>query len=83
MPAHPAPLRARSPRRLAFEGRAALLSNKNLQLADMARPSQSALQVGKLRDNLFNVDFGSGVSPLQAFSAALAVFDQSSMRRRF
>ena len=30
---------------LAFEGRAAALSNKNLQLADMARPDEAALQV--------------------------------------
>jgi hypothetical protein len=38
--------------------------------------------VGKLRTNEFSVDF-SGISAFQAFAAALAVFDVSSVRRRF
>ena len=59
------------------------LSNKNVQLADTARPEEAALQIGKLRNNMFNVDLGGCVSPFQGFAAALAVFDQSSVRRRF
>ena len=56
---------------------------ENLQLADVDRPEQSVLQVGKLGDDHFNVDLNGCASPLQAFATALAVFDQSSMRRRF
>jgi len=67
---------------LFCEGRACCMSNKNLQLADGTRPDEAALQVGKLRDRMFNVDFNGCVSPLQAFASALAVFDQSSVRRR-
>ena len=40
-------------------------------------------QVGKLRKNLFNVDLNGCISPFQAFAIALAIFDQSSVRRRF
>ena len=58
------------------------MSNKNVQLVDTARPDQPALMVGKLRTNEFSVDF-SGISAFQAFAAALAVFDVSSVRRRF
>lgn len=68
---------------LFCEGRACCMSNKNVQLADTARPDEAALQVGKLRGNMFNVDMAGCVSPFQAFAAALAVFDQSSVRRRF
>ena len=68
---------------LFCEGRACCMSNKNVQLADMSRPDEAALQVGKLRSNMFNVDLGGCVSPFQAFACALAVFDQSSVRRRF
>ena len=46
------------------------------------RGDEAALQVGKLRNNMFNVDMSGCVSPFQAFTAALAVFDQSSVRRR-
>ena len=48
-----------------------------------ALPSTVAPQVGKLRANMFNVDMMGCVSPFQAFASALAVFDQSSVRRRF
>jgi hypothetical protein len=65
-----------------FVGRANCGSNKNVQLVDTARPDQPALMVGKLRTNEFSVDF-SGISAFQAFAAALAVFDVSSVRRRF
>ena len=65
-----------------FAGRANCGSNKNVQLVDTARPDQPALMVGKLRTNEFSVDF-SGISAFQAFAAALAVFDVSSVRRRF
>ena len=68
---------------LFCEGRACCMSNKNVQLADTARPEEAALQIGKLRNNMFNVDLGGCVSPFQGFAAALAVFDQSSVRRRF
>ena len=68
---------------LSYEGRACCMSNKNVQLADTSRPEEAALQVGKLRNNMFNVDMSGCVSPFQAFAAALAVFDQSSVRRRF
>ena len=68
---------------LFCEGRACCMSNKNVQLADTALPDEAALQVGKLRANMFNVDLSGVVSPFQAFAAALAVFDQSSVRRRF
>ena len=68
---------------LFCEGRACCMSNKNVQLADTSRPDEAALQVGKLRSNMFNVDMSGCVSPFQAFAAALAVFDQSSVRRRF
>ena len=67
---------------LFCEGRACCMSNKNVQLADTSRPDEAALQVGKLRNNMFNVDMSGCVSPFQAFAAALAVFDQSSVRRR-
>ena len=66
-----------------FAGRARCASNKNLQLADVSRPDEAALQVGKLRPAEFNLDFSGCVSPFQAFAAALAVFDNSSLRRRF
>ncbi len=68
---------------LSYEGRACCMSNKNVQLVDVARTEVAALQIGKLRDSMFNVDFNGCVSPFQAFAAALAVFDQSSVRRRF
>jgi len=68
---------------LFCEGRACCMSNKNVQLADTSRPDEAALQVGKLRSNMFNVDMAGCVSPFQAFASALAVFDQSSVRRRF
>ena len=68
---------------LFCEGRACCMSNKNVQLADTSRPDEAALQIGKLRSNMFNVDMAGCVSPFQAFAAALAVFDQSSVRRRF
>ena len=68
---------------LFCEGRACCMSNKNVQLADTSRPDEAALQVGKLRNNMFNVDMSGCVSPFQAFASALAVFDQSSVRRRF
>lgn len=41
------------------------------------------LQVGKLQKDLFNVDFSGFFSVYQAFALSLAVFDQSSVRRRF
>jgi len=68
---------------LFCEGRACCMSNKNVQLADTLVPDAAVLQVGKLSDNLFNVDLQGCLSPFQAFCAALAVFDQSSVRRRF
>ena len=39
--------------------------------------------MGKLRKNLFNMDIAGYISPYQAFAIALAIFDQSSVRRRF
>jgi len=68
---------------LSYEGRACCMSNKNVQLANAADEELAALQVGKLRKNLFNVDLGGCLSPFQAFGIALAIFDQSSVRRRF
>jgi hypothetical protein len=60
------------------------MSNKNAQLVSRDRPvAQPMLQVGKLQKNLFNVDFSGFLSVYQAFALALAVFDQSSVRRRF
>ena len=35
-------------------------------------------QVGKIGEDLFNVDLRGCLSPFQAFAAALAVFDHSS-----
>jgi len=68
---------------LAYEGRACCMSNKNAQLIPRDRKvAQPVLQVGKLQKNLFNVDFCDFMSPYQAFALALAVFDQSSVRRR-
>ena len=59
------------------------MSNKNAQLIPRDRKvAQPVLQVGKLQKNLFNVDFCDFMSPYQAFALALAVFDQSSVRRR-
>jgi len=72
---------------LFCEGRACCMSNKNVQLADTAVQAagreEAALQVGKLSNSMFNVDMRGVVSPFQAFCSALAVFDQSSVRRRF
>ena len=34
---------------LSYEGRACCMSNKNVQLADVAQPEFAALQIGKLR----------------------------------
>jgi len=68
---------------LFCEGRACCMSNKNVQLADTLVPEQAVLQVGKLNNNMFNVDLQGVLSPFQAFCSALAVFDQSSVRRRF
>eukprot|EP00966_Prymnesium_polylepis_P303525 7011576-Prymnesium_polylepis.1 len=59
------------------------MSNKNVQLANEAEDENATLQVGKLRKNLFNVDLSGCISPFQAFAIALAIFDQSSVRRRF
>mmetsp|Transcript_17805 Transcript_17805/g.58160 ORF Transcript_17805/g.58160 Transcript_17805/m.58160 type:complete len:897 (-) Transcript_17805:288-2978(-) len=69
---------------LAYEGRAVCMSNKNVQLVPRDRPvAQPMLQVGKLQKDLFNVDFSGFFSVYQAFALSLAVFDQSSVRRRF
>ena len=68
---------------LFCEGRACAMSNKNVQLADTTLPDEAALQVGKLSESMFNVDLQGVLSPFQAFCSALAVFDQSSVRRRF
>jgi len=68
---------------LFCEGRACCMSNKNVQLADTLVPDRAVLQVGKLSANMFNVDLHGCISPFQAFCSALAVFDQSSVRRRF
>jgi hypothetical protein len=46
-------------------------------------PNEAVLQVGKLNSQMFNVDLQGCLSPFQAFCSALAVFDQSSVRRRF
>ena len=67
----------------AFAGRACCASNKNMQLVDASRPNIATLQVGKLRSKEFNIDFSGCISPFQAFAAALAIFEQSSVRRRF
>lgn len=68
---------------LSYEGRACCMSNKNVQLANAAKDENATLQVGKLRKNLFNLDLNGCISPFQAFAIALAIFDQSSVRRRF
>ena len=68
---------------LFCEGRACCMSNKNVQLADTLVPNEAVLQVGKLNSQMFNVDLQGCLSPFQAFCSALAVFDQSSVRRRF
>jgi len=66
-----------------FPGRANCTSNKNVQLADVRRPDEAALVIGKLQSNEVSLDFDGAVSPFQAFAAALAVCDVSSVRRRF
>lgn len=66
-----------------FAGRAHCASNKNVQLVDVSRPDEAAVVVGKLQPNEFSLDFGGCISPFQAFAAALAIFDVSSVRRRF
>ena len=68
---------------LSYEGRACCMSNKNVQLANVAADGVATLQVGKLRKDLFNMDLRGCLSPYQAFAIALAIFDQSSVRRRF
>merc|ERR1712146_523851 len=68
---------------LSYEGRAYCMSNKNVQLANVCHDKMPTLQVGKLRKNLFNMDLSGVISPFQAFAIALAIFDQSSVRRRF
>jgi hypothetical protein len=67
----------------AFTSRARCVSNKNMQLADVSCPDQAVLKVGKLRAGEYNLDFAGSLSPFQAFAAALAIFDNSSVRRRF
>ena len=44
---------------LFCEGRACCMSNKNMQLADVTRPDEAALQIGKMSQSMFNVDFGA------------------------
>ena len=68
---------------LSYEGRACCMSNKNVQLANVANERMPTLQVGKLQKNLFNMDLGGCISPFQAFAISLSVFEQSSVRRRF
>jgi len=68
---------------LSYEGRACCMSNKNVQLANVANESSPTLQVGKLQKNLFNMDLGGCISPFQAFAISLSIFEQSSVRRRF
>ena len=68
---------------LSYEGRACCMSNKNVQLANVADDGVATLQVGKLRKDMFNMDLRGVLSPFQAFAIALAIFDQSSVRRRF
>eukprot|EP00908_Phaeocystis_cordata_P011801 Transcript_22756.p1 GENE.Transcript_22756~~Transcript_22756.p1 ORF type:complete len:455 (+),score=191.70 Transcript_22756:403-1767(+) len=68
---------------LSYEGRACCMSNKNVQLANVANERSPTLQVGKLQKNLFNMDFGGCLSPFQAFAISLSIFEQSSVRRRF
>ena len=51
--------------------------------ANVADDGVATLQVGKLRKDMFNMDLRGVLSPFQAFAIALAIFDQSSVRRRF
>ena len=53
---------------LFCEGRACCMSNKNVQLADTLVPEQAVLQVGKLNNNMFNVDLQGVLSPFQVRS---------------
>jgi ankyrin repeat protein len=68
---------------LAFEGRAACMSNKNVQLESTYQPGKPMLQVGKLAEHVFNVDHGLELSTFLGFAVALTVFEQSSHWRQW
>ncbi|KAJ1635881.1 hypothetical protein T492DRAFT_963532 [Pavlovales sp. CCMP2436] len=68
---------------LAFEGRAACMSNKNVQMESTYQPGKPMLQVGKLGDKVFNMDHGLEISTFLGFAIALTVFDQSSHWRQW
>lgn len=91
LPAHTQLLRLVPPKwneigkvyQLAFEGRAACMSNKNVQLESTYQPGKPMLQVGKLAEHIFNVDHGLEISTYLGFCVALTVFDQSSHWRQW
>ena len=67
---------------LTYASRAQMASNKNMQIANVKATYRAAFQFGKLRQNLFNVDFSDQLCPFQAFAFALAILDHSSVGRK-
>eukprot|EP00912_Choanoflagellata_sp_UC4_P001601 UC4_evm3s1019 len=61
---------------LDFQGRVARSSQKNFQLVeDNDAEEQVVLQFGRVRDDVFILDFTWPFNPLQAFCVALTAFD--------
>jgi len=60
---------------LNFNSRVAEPSVKNFQLIRQDDPEKIVLQFGRVKKNLFNIDFGWPITPLQACSLALSSFD--------
>jgi tubby-related protein 1 len=60
---------------LNFEGRCAQASVKNFQLVEPENQNLIYIQMGKIDNNKFTLDFRFPVSAMQAFAVALSSFD--------
>jgi len=60
---------------LNYHGRASQASVKNFQLCHHSSPEYIIMQLGRIETNVFNMDFRSPLSALQAFAIALSSFD--------
>lgn len=61
---------------LDFFGRVKIPSNKNFQLINLNQPNQIALQFGKFKKNLFNLDYRYPFCLKSALGVAFSVFDK-------
>jgi len=60
---------------LNYHGRASQASVKNFQICHSSKPDFIIMQLGKIDQDVFNMDFRYPLSALQAFGIALSSFD--------